>query len=69
MEQFIKSGGSVLVRKPKGYLEIMPIYTRKEKLYIKTRQGFVLLVKHIDKHYFPTHGTGYSIIEMEPGNE
>jgi hypothetical protein len=69
MEQFIKTSGSVLVRKPKGYLEIMPIYTRKEKDYIKTKQGFVLLIKYANGDYFLTNSTGYTIIEMEPGNE
>ena len=59
--------GSVLVRKPKGFLEQMDLYKRGENLYIKARNGFLLVIKH-GNNYRACH-MDYTILELEPGNE
>lgn len=65
MQLFNKiEGGVAIVRKPKGFMSQLDIYSRGSQVFIKTGSGFLRISDKLGDAYL-TSNTEYKVIELE----
>lgn len=65
MQLFSKiEGGVAVVRKPKGFMAQMDIYSRAGQVYLKTGSGFLRISDKLGDTYLTVH-PDYKVLELE----